>query len=715
MIDLAVIGARGDGKTQFLVHAIRALHGRAPALTGGEQELNRAIMRLVLDPRAPRPDATPPGVVPHFTFRARASTLYDQLGWTGAWRLASKIARVGGLLAFAYLLVVGGIAAMLLYNVQRGVIVAGAGAMLAAIGALLARRRIARAGEIEIVFWDVAGEQVYSSNAADYHALMGRLVDARRQRCEELGRAYAFAPVLICNPLALGMLDEASPYARLRALLPLFAAIDRGAGRALVAINRWSVVDRSARADRAATRSSRSFRRRATRLISRRTRSRASAYAPSASTPRTAATATSASTTSATTQRSTARSRSTTTSASATSTTTVPACSAATRASASSTGSASSRSGRPRDPRGRARARGGRRDTRAARADLGRVGEAGLMRRAWLQKHPSPAARDGAFHWYPAGVDAELRAGFAERLAGVAVPAILWHHAPGRVAWASAFAATAPDDGRNYVGLALVVVEGPGTPADLLARLELPVAAPWTVEPARREPASAPRPAGGIARPRPPRPPEPEPSPLAGIANPAALARALISGGTAVANPASPGLPAAIAALERVMPASVIGRARTGVWVDRGVATATPDRVAELAVAAVASPRSRFAAAWRLLVELGAATGRDVDTLAADAETADTVGPEDGVAPLADNGDWLGTLNAWGRGRLTRDTIELADRVALRAFSHLAADRDPAHVIAEVRWRALLPASRRVELLAVVGRRNPTLRRFVDA
>src|SRR5580692_1068131 len=65
VIDLAVMGARGDGKTQFLVHAIRALHGRAPALTGGEAEHNRAVMRLVLDPRAPRPDATPPGVVPH--------------------------------------------------------------------------------------------------------------------------------------------------------------------------------------------------------------------------------------------------------------------------------------------------------------------------------------------------------------------------------------------------------------------------------------------------------------------------------------------------------------------------------------------------------------------------------------------------------------------------------------------------------------------------
>ena len=47
VIDLAVMGARGDGKTQFLVHAIRALHARAPALAGTEQELNRQIMRII--------------------------------------------------------------------------------------------------------------------------------------------------------------------------------------------------------------------------------------------------------------------------------------------------------------------------------------------------------------------------------------------------------------------------------------------------------------------------------------------------------------------------------------------------------------------------------------------------------------------------------------------------------------------------------------------
>src|SRR4029079_15659630 len=55
VIDLAVIGARGDGKTQFIVHAIRAMHAHAPALDGPEQLLNRDVLKLVLDPRATRP------------------------------------------------------------------------------------------------------------------------------------------------------------------------------------------------------------------------------------------------------------------------------------------------------------------------------------------------------------------------------------------------------------------------------------------------------------------------------------------------------------------------------------------------------------------------------------------------------------------------------------------------------------------------------------
>lgn len=243
VIDVPVIGARGDGKTQFIVHAIRALHAHAPALDGAEQALNRDVMRLVLDPRAPRPDATPPGVVPHFTFRVRTAGLFDRLGWRGALALALRATRIGGWLAVAALLVGGGLA-LIASGEPRGAIVACAtGAIVAAAAALAARRRLAAHGEVEVVFWDVAGEQVYSDAAADYYDLLGRLVEARRRRADALGRGYAFAPALICNPLALGDQHEGSPYERLRALLPLFAALDREAPRALVAINRWSVVD----------------------------------------------------------------------------------------------------------------------------------------------------------------------------------------------------------------------------------------------------------------------------------------------------------------------------------------------------------------------------------------------------------------------------------------------------------------------------------------
>jgi hypothetical protein len=243
VIDLPVIGARGDGKTQFIVHAIRALHAHAPALEGIEQELNTSVMRLVLDPRATRPDATPPGVVPHFTFRVRTAGLFDRLGIRSATRLAIKATRIGGSVMLALALLLGGLTAAVVGEPRAGLVVGGCGALIGAIAALVARRRLARFGDVEIVFWDVAGEQVYSAAAADYYTLMGRLVDARRRRCDELGRAYAFAPVLICNPLALGTDEQGSPYERLRELVPLFAALDRDTPRALVAINRWSVVD----------------------------------------------------------------------------------------------------------------------------------------------------------------------------------------------------------------------------------------------------------------------------------------------------------------------------------------------------------------------------------------------------------------------------------------------------------------------------------------
>jgi hypothetical protein len=243
VIDLAVIGARGDGKTQFIVHAIRAMHAHAPALDGAEQVLNRDVLKLVLDPRATRPDATPPGVVPHFTFRMRTAGLFDRLSWLGAVRLACRATGIATALAIGVALVVAGAITGIRLGAGPGVIVAASGAMIVGLAALVSRRRIARTGDVEVAFWDVAGEQVYSAAAADYYNLLAHLVESRRRRAEELGRAYAFAPVLICNPIALGTADEGSPYERMRQLLPLFAALDQNAARAMIAINRWAVVD----------------------------------------------------------------------------------------------------------------------------------------------------------------------------------------------------------------------------------------------------------------------------------------------------------------------------------------------------------------------------------------------------------------------------------------------------------------------------------------
>jgi hypothetical protein len=107
-----------------------------------------------------------------------------------------------------------------------------------------------------------------------------------------------------------------------------------------------------------------------------------------------------------------------------------------------------------------------------------------VNRHAWLQKHPTPLATRGEFHWYPAApepADRELRASFVERVRGIEPPAVLWQLEAGRVAWGQVFSAIAPTDGRRYVGLVLSIIEGDGLPADLLAMLVPPAAAPWVV------------------------------------------------------------------------------------------------------------------------------------------------------------------------------------------------------------------------------------------
>jgi len=385
------------------------------------------------------------------------------------------------------------------------------------------------------------------------------------------------------------------------------------------------------------------------------------------------------------------------------------------------------------------------------------VSDARVNRHAWLQKHPSPLATGGEFHWYPDAGDRELRASFVERVRGLEPPAVLWQLERGRVAWGQVFSAIAPLDGRRYVGLVLSVVEGDRTAADLLARLAPPPPAAWADGVAGES--FAPRPTAQelAALRRGPR------------GDATAVARALLSGGTAdVDDPTADELPQWIASIERVLPEP--GPApRCGAWrAGAGGASGSRDRVAELAAAAWREPASRAGRAWTLLCELAIARGESVDRVGVALELIDPAGQAarrtgtaasgpalrdpasagvaaaaltageraeltgcNGVAAAAltagERAELTGcdgvldVLHAWGRGRLDRsptaDTLpaRLADLVALRVLARLAADDDPGTAIAEARWYALLSAGRRQALLAAVAARTASLRALVEA
>jgi hypothetical protein len=289
-----------------------------------------------------------------------------------------------------------------------------------------------------------------------------------------------------------------------------------------------------------------------------------------------------------------------------------------------------------------------------------------MTRYAWLQKHPTPAASGGEFHWYPADGDRELRASFAQHLPSATTEMVMWQLGDDHAAWALPFAAVAPLDGRRYTGLALAV-------ATRLVDLVPPLAGPWTD-------ATTP----------------PLPAPAPPLPDPAAVARALLDGGSAaVGDPAHAGLPRAIAMIDSAMPPAF--GVRRGSWI-AGTGEHAVDRVAELAVAAATAPGSRAAHAWRLAWEL-VTPARDIDAVLA---ACASVEPE-----------WITMLNAWGRGMLDRDVDELADLVALRVLARLAADRDPAWAIAEARWHAILPANRRTELMSAIARRADSLKAIV--
>ena len=353
------------------------------------------------------------------------------------------------------------------------------------------------------------------------------------------------------------------------------------------------------------------------------------------------------------------------------------------------------------------------------------------VRHAWLQKHPSPSAQSGEFHWHPADVDRELRTSCVERLRGIEPPAVLWQLAPGHVAWAQLFAATTTLDRRRYVGVVLTIAEGAGaSTVELLEALVLPPAAPWCSDGAPAELelggrwiavgaatelaiGTSWRKADGA-------------SGEAGMRaeDVAGVARALLAGGSAVvADPEHEQLPRAIAEVERWLPAPVRSTARRGVW-RGGTARPAVDPVADLIAAAWRAPEGRAAQAWALLVELAAARGQGVDAVAGELARPDealrAALTEAERGSLGDTRGFVEVVHAWGRGRLDGCAsaaslpARLADHAALRALARLVEGRDAAQAIAEVRWRALRPSARRAQLLDAIAGRTAALRALVE-
>lgn len=256
VMDVVVLGAKGDGKTQLITHAIRTLDARAAiGLSADELLQNEKILHLVLNAKRPLPEANPDRKVRHYVFRVRPEVIAAGLGPLARLALLVRARLVGPYLlaTLASAALVFGAIALLRGAVDVAAFV-GAGLSAAAglaLAGAAARRALAERGDAEVVFWDVAGEDVYSDRGAgSYHSFLSALTE--RRRADRRDGSYALAPVLICNPQGLGKSLTDSPYARLRMILPTFATL-HGRPEVLVVVNRSrlaaAVCDRQAAAD----------------------------------------------------------------------------------------------------------------------------------------------------------------------------------------------------------------------------------------------------------------------------------------------------------------------------------------------------------------------------------------------------------------------------------------------------------------------------------
>lgn len=260
VVDVIVVGAVEDGKTQFITQAIDAVHGRLPRGQGGlsmdEIEYNlfihRTARRTLVNPRA-----TERGKVRHYVAWASLPKLMSRLG------LGDKLTVLRGrrllwrcaFACFLYLLTVVGVYVALVYGFGRdgrmGELGTGAAAFVGLLWTLYFTRRhvrkdiTERAKQVEFVFWDVAGEDIVSRDEATgtsspFFLFVEDLV-AARSRYITKHFEYGLAIVLVCNPLTLGTDAEDSLYARTQRMMTEIHKLSLQP-EVLVVVNRYGLV-----------------------------------------------------------------------------------------------------------------------------------------------------------------------------------------------------------------------------------------------------------------------------------------------------------------------------------------------------------------------------------------------------------------------------------------------------------------------------------------
>ncbi|MEM9488662.1 MAG: hypothetical protein AAGC55_05930 [Myxococcota bacterium] len=257
-----------------------------------------------------------------------------------------------------------------------------------------------------------------------------------------------------------------------------------------------------------------------------------------------------------------------------------------------------------------------------------------------MQKHPTPTADDGAFHWHPPGLPGAIRAtlsDLATRERGQT--SSLWIIDSSYLAWARTFSAVAPGESRRYTGIVATIAQAHGTSngtgngssarawseslPEILSRLRPAPAAPHS-RAADGDPASAGEAFTLTDPPGADRPLAVDPDSLVRLFDDRdpQLAHAVYSGGPAYSKgPGADRLPALFGRLLSWLPAAERARPRTGVFTadPRGQDPGGMDTMvhyltaAWFCPAAIRARRHDYAlACWQLVFDLARGQTRDL-------------------------------------------------------------------------------------------------------